>query len=182
MPKYVLSVLVKPKSKNLLSVLRYRLPRLRGKRHNQRVATFWRHKSIEIDRLNYKLVSICSPIRSKNKTYIIWQKSSLQMHGFLHEMRKCCIFRCAENQCWGCRELKQSLSSIWSPVLAYVWHCMLWFFFCCCCCCFFFFCCCCFVFNSDLPSTHCTTCWSDCHKNIVFVRPSVRSSVVSLWM
>ena len=43
MPKYVLSLLVKPKLKNLLSVLRYRLPRFRSKRQNQRVATFWRH-------------------------------------------------------------------------------------------------------------------------------------------
>ena len=40
-----------------------------GKGQNQRVATFWRHKSIEIDRLNYKLVSICDPFRSKNKTW-----------------------------------------------------------------------------------------------------------------
>ena len=38
MPKYVLSLLVKPKLKYLLSVLRYRLPRFRGKRQNQRVA------------------------------------------------------------------------------------------------------------------------------------------------
>ena len=68
MPKYVLSLLVKPKLKNLLSGLRYRLPRFRGKGQNQRVATFWRHKSAEIDRLNYKLVSICGPLRSKNKT------------------------------------------------------------------------------------------------------------------
>ena len=43
------------------------------------------------------------------------------MHGFLHEMRKCCIFHCAENRCWGCRELKKSLSLIWSSVLAYVY-------------------------------------------------------------
>ena len=90
MPKYVLSLLVKLKLKNLLSVYRYRLPRFRGKRQNQRVSTFWCNKSIEIDRLNYKLVSICSPFKSKNKT---WQKFSLQMHGFLHEMCKYCIFR-----------------------------------------------------------------------------------------
>ena len=46
------------------------LPRFSGKGQNQRVATFWRHKSIEIDRLNnYKLVSICGPFRSKNKTW-----------------------------------------------------------------------------------------------------------------
>ena len=69
MPKYVLSLLVKRKLKTLLSVLRYRLPRFRGKRQNQRVATFWRHKSIEFDRLNYKLVSICGPFKSKNKTW-----------------------------------------------------------------------------------------------------------------
>ena len=69
MPKYVLSLLVKRKLKNLLSVLRYRLPRFRGKRQNQRIATFWRHKAIEIDRLNYKLVSICGPFRSKNKSW-----------------------------------------------------------------------------------------------------------------
>ena len=69
MPKYVLSLLVNPKLKNLLSVLRYRLPRFRGKGQNQRIATFWRHKSIEIDRLNNKLVSICGPFRSKNKTW-----------------------------------------------------------------------------------------------------------------
>ena len=127
MPKYVLSLLVKPKLKNLLSVLRYRLPQLRGKGQNQRVATFWRHKSIEIYRLNYKLVLICGPFRSKNKTWQSDKKSSLQIHEFLHEMRKCCIFRCAENRWWGCRELKQSLSSIWSSVLAYIWHRMLFF-------------------------------------------------------
>ena len=69
MPKYVLSLLVKPKLKNLLSVLRYRLSRFRIRRQNQRVTTFWRHKSIEIVRLNYKLVSICGPFRSKNKTW-----------------------------------------------------------------------------------------------------------------
>ena len=40
MPKYVLSLLVKPKLKNLLSVLRYRVPRFRSKGQNQRVATF----------------------------------------------------------------------------------------------------------------------------------------------
>ena len=28
------------------------------------------------------------------------------MHGFLHEMRKCCIFRCAENRCWGCLRIE----------------------------------------------------------------------------
>ena len=55
MPKYVLSLLVKPKLKNLLSVLRYRLPRFRGKGQNQRVATFGRHKLIEI---NFDLWSI----------------------------------------------------------------------------------------------------------------------------
>ena len=66
MPKYVFSLLAKPKLKNPLSVLRYRLPRFRGKRQNQRVATFRRHKSIEIDRLNYRLVSICGPFKSKN--------------------------------------------------------------------------------------------------------------------
>ena len=69
MPKYVHFLLVKPKLKILLSVRRYRLPRFRGKGQNQHVPTFWRHKSIEIDRLNYKLVSICGPFRSKNK---IW--------------------------------------------------------------------------------------------------------------
>ena len=36
----VLSLLVKPKLKNLLSVLRYRLPCFRGKGQSQRVATF----------------------------------------------------------------------------------------------------------------------------------------------
>ena len=51
----VLSLLVKPKLKNLLPVLRYRLPRLRGKGQNQHAATFWHHNSIKIDRLNYKL-------------------------------------------------------------------------------------------------------------------------------
>ena len=95
---------------------------------------------------------------------IIWQKSSLQMHGCLHEMRKCYIFRCAENRCLGCRELLYSLSSIWSSV----WHRMLLFFL------FFVFFC---FFDSDLPSTHCTTCckWSS-YKHRVY--PSVRSSVV----
>ena len=37
---------------------------------------------------------------------------------WISEMRKYCIFRCVENRCWGCRELKSSLSSIWSFVLA----------------------------------------------------------------
>ena len=32
-------------------------------------------------------------IQKQEQDLIIWQKSSLQMHGFLHEMRKCCIFR-----------------------------------------------------------------------------------------
>ena len=54
-----------------LSVLRYRLPRFRGKGQNQR------HKSIEIIRLNYKLVSM-----KQEQDLIIWQKSSLQMLGF----------------------------------------------------------------------------------------------------
>ena len=40
MPKYVLSVPVKPKLQNLLSVLRYRLPRFRGTGQNLRVVTF----------------------------------------------------------------------------------------------------------------------------------------------
>ena len=47
MPKYVLSLLVKPKLKSILSVLRYRLSYFRGKVQNQRVATFCRHKSID---------------------------------------------------------------------------------------------------------------------------------------
>ena len=68
MPKYVLSLLVKPKLKNILSVLRYRLFRFRGKEQNQRVASFLRHKSIEINRLNYKLVSICGPVYSEART------------------------------------------------------------------------------------------------------------------
>ena len=46
--------------------------------------------------------------------------------------------------------LNKSLSSIWSSVLAYVWHCMPFVF-------VFVFCVCVF-FHSDLPSTHCTTC------------------------
>ena len=40
MPTYVLSLLVKPKSKTILSVLRLRVPRFRGRGQNQRVATF----------------------------------------------------------------------------------------------------------------------------------------------
>ena len=40
MPNNVHSLLVKPKLKNLLSVLHYKLPRFRGKGQNQRVATF----------------------------------------------------------------------------------------------------------------------------------------------
>ena len=47
MPKYVLSLLVKSKLKNLFPVLCYRLPHFRGKGQNQCVATFWRHKSID---------------------------------------------------------------------------------------------------------------------------------------
>ena len=47
MLKYVLSLLVKPKLKNIMSVLRYRLPRFRGKGQNQHVATFWRHKPLK---------------------------------------------------------------------------------------------------------------------------------------
>ena len=40
MPKYVLSLLVKRKLKNLLSVLRYRLPQFRGRRQNQHIASY----------------------------------------------------------------------------------------------------------------------------------------------
>ena len=40
MSKYILSLLVKPKLKNILSVLHYRLPRFRGRGQNQRVAIF----------------------------------------------------------------------------------------------------------------------------------------------
>ena len=65
MPKYVLSLLVKPKLKNLLSVLRYRLPRFIGKRQNQRVATFWHHKLIEIDRLNLFRFVVHSEARTR---------------------------------------------------------------------------------------------------------------------
>ena len=127
MSKYVLSLLVKLKLKNLLSVLRNRLPCFEGKVQNQCVATFWRHKSIEIDRLNCKLFFNLWSIQEQEPDLIIWHKSSLQMHGFLHEMRESFIFRCAENRWHGCRELKYSLSSIWSSVLAYVWHRMLFF-------------------------------------------------------
>ena len=38
MPKYVLSLLVKPKFKNLLSGFPLQIARYRGKRQNQRVA------------------------------------------------------------------------------------------------------------------------------------------------
>ena len=155
MPKYILSLLVKPNLKDLLSVFRYRLPRFRIKGQNQRASTFWRHKSIEIVRLNYKLVPICGPFREQEQDFIIWQKSSLQMHGFLHEMRKCGIFRCAENQCWGCRELKKSLSSKWSSVLAYVSHRML-------------------LFSIGFTFQHIARPVESDHPiNIVFVRPSV---------
>ena len=166
MQKYVFSLLVKPKLKNILSVLRYILPRFSGKGQNQRVATFRRHKLIEIDRLNYETWSI----QKQEQDLIIWQKSNLQMHGFLHEMRKCCIFLCAENQCWGYRDLKKSLSSIWSSVLAYVWYRMLFFFF------FFLFC---FLVFFPLGFTFNTL--HDLLKVIVYkhrVCPSVRSSVV----
>ena len=40
----------------------------------------------------------------------------------------CCIFCCAKKRWWGCQEMKQSLSSIWSSVKAYVWQRMLFFF------------------------------------------------------
>ena len=92
------------------------------------------------------------------------------MHGFLQEMGKCCIFRCAEKMWRGCRESKQSLNPTWSSVLAYVWHNIIMnhllhssyaFFF----------------FHSDLPSTHSRPVESDRSINIVFVRPSVRPSV-----
>ena len=59
--KNMSSLYYKPKLKNLLSVLRYRLPRFRDKGHNQRVAAFC-HKLID------KLILICGPFRSKNKT------------------------------------------------------------------------------------------------------------------
>ena len=68
MPKYVISLLVKPKLKNLFCFA-LQIAHFRGKSQNQRVATFWRHKLNEIDRLNYKRVSICGPFRRKNKTW-----------------------------------------------------------------------------------------------------------------
>ena len=37
-----------------------------------------------------------------------------------------------------------------------------------------------FFFHSDLPSTHCTTCWKSSSYKHRVCRPSVRSSVVSL--
>ena len=62
--------------------MRYRLPRFRCKRQNQHVATFWRHKSIEIDRLNNKL-DLWS-IQKQEQDLIIWQKSwNAQMLHFL---------------------------------------------------------------------------------------------------
>ena len=156
MPKYVLPLLVKPKLKDLLSVLHYRLPRFRGKGQNQCVATFWRHQSIEVDRLHYKLFSICGPFRSKNSTWLSNKNPVFKWSGFLHEMRKCCIFRCAEKRWRGCRELRQSLSSIWSSVLAYVRHHML------------------FFFSTRIYLQHSARpVESDRSINIVFVRPSV---------
>ena len=153
MRKYVLSILVKPKLKNRTSVLCYRLPRFRNKVQNQRVATFWRHKSIEIDRLNYKLVSIMWSIQ-KQEQDLIWQKFSVQMHGCLHGMRKCCIFRCAENRCWGCRELKW----VWLRFGLLFWH--------------TFGTVCCFFTRIYLQYIA-RPVESDRPMNIVFVRPSV---------
>ena len=168
MLKYFISLLVKPKlKKNLLSVLLYRLPRFIGKGQNQHIATFWRHKSIEIDRLTYKLASLRRfVVHSEARTRLDnLTRCSLQMHGFLHEMRKCCIFHCAENR-WRDAE---NWNRVWVWYGLLFWHT------------FGNVCC----FYSDLPSTHCTTCWkwsSYKHSVCLSVRPSVRSSVVSLRM
>ena len=57
------------------------------------------------------------------------------MHGFLHEMRKCFIFPLCRESVLGMPRIEIDLSSIWSSVLGYVWHRVLFFF-----------------FHSDLPS------------------------------
>ena len=65
--------------------------------------------------------------------------------------------------------IETELSSIWSPVLAYVWHCMLFYYY------HFFF--------TRIYLQHIARpVESDRPINIVFVRPSILSSVVSLWM
>ena len=46
-------MVVKENLENLLSVLRYRLPRFSSKRQNQSDAIFWRHNVV-----NYKTINI----------------------------------------------------------------------------------------------------------------------------
>ena len=158
MPKYVLSLLVKSKFKNLLSVFCYRLSRFRDKGQNQRVATSWRYKSIEIDRLNLKLVSIWGPFRSKSETR--YQSSNAWISSWNAQMFHFPL----------CPESVLGMPRIEINFVVVVF---LFFVFCCCCCC-------CFStriylqhiarpVQSDRPIKH-------------RVCPSVRSSVVSLWM
>ena len=126
MPKYVLSLQVKAKLKSLLSVLRYGLPRFRIKGQNQRVTTIWRLKSIEIVRLNYKHVSICGPSKARtrldNLTKI--QSSNAWISPWNAQMLH---FPLCRESVLGMPSTEIVLSSIWSSVLAYVWHRMLFF-------------------------------------------------------
>ena len=95
-------------------------------------------------------------------TLIIWQKSS-PMHGLLHEMHKCCFsvvprIGAGDAENW---------NRVWVWYGLLFWH--------------TFGTVCCFIFLSDLPSTHCTTCWkrsSYKHRVCPSVRPSVHFSVV----
>ena len=125
MPKYALSLLVKPKLKNLLSVLHYKLPSFRGKGQNQHVATFWCHKSIEINRLNCKLFSICGPCRTRLDNVTKIQSSNAWISSRNAQMLR--FLLCREKVTGMPRIEIKSLNSIWSSVLAYVWLWILFF-------------------------------------------------------
>ena len=103
-----------------------------SKGHNQRAATFWRRKSIEIDRLNCKLL-ICGPFRT--------QESSLQMHGFF---MKCANVAFSVVPRIGDGDA-EDWNRVWFRYGLLFWH--------------RFGTVCFFFFHSDLPSAHCTTCW-----------------------
>ena len=120
--------------------MRYSLPRFGGKGQNQRDATFWHHKSIDIVRLNCKLFLIRGPFRSKNKT---WYSNK-------NPVFKCMAFfmKCADEAFYGVPRKGHRDAENWNRV--WVWHGLLFW--------YMFGTIYCFS-HSDTPSTHCDTCW-----------------------
>ena len=143
--------------------MRYRLPRFRINGQNQRVTTFWRHKSIEIVRLNYKLVSICGPFRSKNKT---WLSDKIPVFKCMDFFMKCTnvVFSVVARIGAGDAE---HWNRVWVRYGLLLWH--------------TFGTVCCFFTRIYLQHIA-RPVESDRPINIVFVCPPVRSSVVNLWM